>query len=135
MIHERISLILDCHVEVEVVAFSFGYTYGGLLLGIPNDRINQKIYDRISYPEDWGKRKQLKLKPRPTDFISGIKGLPHAHYSVWVYSKYPMNENSDGTQLIITWLDGVPNNKSISDIIYQGIKSVNWFKEATDFNF
>ena len=135
MVHEKIFITLDSGIEVEVLAFSFGYTYGGLLGGIPSDSINQGIYDRISYPTNWGVRKQLKLEPQYSEFIPGYTGLKHAYYSVWLYSNFAFDDKNDGTQLVVTWLDDTPNNKLIPKIIHHGIKDINWMNEATDFNY
>ena len=136
MIHEKIHITLDCGIEVEVLAFNFGYTYGGILGGIPNDSLNQKIYDRFSYPLNWGEqRKHLKLEAAYSEFIPEVQGLKHAFYSVWVKSNYVLNKDNDGSHLIVTWLDNIPNNKTIEDIISQGIRGINWVNEADDFNY
>ena len=130
-----ISFTLDCQTEVRVVAFSFGYTYSGLLSPLPSDRINQFIYDTASYPNNWGKRKHLKLTPQMTEFVPGVMGLKDGEYSVWLESKFTDDQNSDGTLLVVTWFDDEPENKLISDIIYQGVRGINWLEEAEGFNY
>ena len=135
MIHEKMNIILECGIAVEVLDFSYGYTYKHLQKNITDPKLNKYIYDQITYPKNWHERRHLKISPDVTELNSGIMGLKPTHYSVFVHSNFTLDDDHDGTCLVITWLDDVPNNKLISDIIYQGIKSVNWLEEAENFNY
>ena len=55
---------LDSGKEIKVENFVFGYTYGGLLCGLPNKKMNDSIFKKITYPSNWGRRKTLKINEK-----------------------------------------------------------------------
>lgn len=123
---------LKCGRDVTVDGFEFGYTYGGLLEGRPNNRLNHNIFERTSYPSNWGSRKVLKIKPEKIEFDDVLKPT---HYSVWLNSNEPINENYHGSELVVIWFDELPNGKMIEEIIQHGIENIDWDKNAEDFDY
>ena len=118
--------------SIRVDGFEFGYTYGGLLEGRPNETINKRIFERIVYPSSWGHRKVLRLEPDRKEFREFLKP---AHYSVWLHSNTPIDPDYHGSELVVIWLDDVPNDRAISDIIQSGVQHIDWDRHAEDFEY
>jgi hypothetical protein len=130
-LHNVIKFKLDSEIEVKVDAFSFDYTYAGLLLGTPNEELNRHIFENLTYPNNWGTRAVLKIKPSIDEFQ---KKLKLCCYSVWLSSE-PMDLKFDGSNLVVIWFDNTPNGKTIEEIIQKGIKSIDWKAHAQDFHY
>ena len=127
-----IRIKLNCGRKVKVDGFEFGYTYGGLLEGSPNESMNKNIFERTKYPSSWGQRKVLKIKPEKSEFKNGLKP---SHYSVWLSSNDPIDPDYHGSELVVIWFDQLPNGKTIEEIIENGIQNINWNKNAQDFEY
>ena len=56
-------ITLDSGKIVKVESFEYSYTYGGVLCGLPNEKMNRSVFEDIKYPSNWGSRKTLKIKP------------------------------------------------------------------------
>jgi hypothetical protein len=126
-----IKIKLKSGREVGVDSFHFNYTYGGLLVGIPHERMNIEYFEKKTYPKNWGKgRKLLKIKPNPEDFKNRLKPI---YYSVWLDSK-PFNPKYFGSSLIVTWFGNEPNGKTIDEIIQTGIENIDWIENAHDYD-
>jgi len=115
--------------EISVEGFYMGFTYGGLLEGSPNENINKSILEEVCYPSNWGRRKAIKLGTTEAELKSRLK--PN-YYSVWLNSD-PIDPNSDGSQLVITWFGDRPDGKAIEEIIVTGIGVIDWLADAEDF--
>jgi hypothetical protein len=127
-----ITIKLDSGIEVKVNGFEFGYTYGGVIEGIPNMTRNIEIYESANYPANWGTRKTIKIKPEKSELK---KKLRPAHYSVWLTSFEALNPKYDGSELVVIWFADLPNGKTVEEIIENGIRSIDWKKNAHDFHF
>ncbi len=123
---------LKCGREVKVDGFEFGFTYGGLLEGSPNERMNNNIFERTNYSTNWGPRKVLKIRPEINEFKNGLKP---AHYSVWLNSNDPINPKFHGSELVVIWFDEKPNGKTVEEIIQKGVQNIDWDKNARDFEY
>ena len=123
---------LKCGREVKVHGFEFGYSYGGLLEGLPNERMNKNIFERTTYPSNWGSRKVLKIKPEKSEFKNGLKPT---HYSVWLTSNDPINPNYHGSELVVIWFGELPNGKTVEEIIQNSLNNIDWNKNAQDFEY
>lgn len=123
---------LNCGRDIRIDGFQLGYTYGGLLEGIPNKRMNENIFQRTSYPLNWGERKVLKIKPNKDDFNTALKAC---YYSVWLHSNDPIDTRYHGSELVVIWFDERPNNRTIEEIILSGIKDIDWLNNAEDFEY
>ncbi|UII26759.1 hypothetical protein LVD15_26270 [Fulvivirga maritima] len=127
-----IRIRLNCGRDVKVNGFQFGYTYGGLLEGSPNERMNKSIFERTTYPSDWGGRKVIKIQPDNNDFKTKLKPT---YYIVWLNSFEPINPNFDGSELVVIWFDDLPNGKMVEDIIQKGVENISWNDNAQDFDY
>jgi hypothetical protein len=126
-----INIELNCGRVVNVDGFHFGYTYEEYLICTPNEETNMKIFDKISYPSDWGQRKYLKIRPKEEDIKNRLQPV---YYSVWLHSE-SINLDSNGSELVVTWLGDLPNGKTIENIIQRGLAYTDWNKNAEDFYF
>ena len=118
--------------DVTVEGFQFGYTYGGLIEGSPNERLNKKIFDWTTYPSKWGSRKLLKIQPDKNDFKNVLKPT---YYIVWLQSDEPINPKYDGSELVVIWFGDLPNGKTVEAIIQNGVQNINWSENAQDFEY
>lgn len=125
-----IELKLNNQKKVTINAFTMDFTYGGLLSYQTSEGINRNIFERATYPSKWGRRAQLKLKPKEADFKSF---LDPCYYCVWLSSEWKKDKQSDGTGLVVVWFDDIPNKRSIEHMIERGIKDIDWEAHAEDF--
>ena len=124
---------LDSGKEVKVSDFCFGYTYGGMLCGEKNEISNRPIFDEITIPTNWGEdRNVLKLEPTQAEFENQLKPV---YYIVWLDSNVPSDPKYHGSQLIVIWLGGEPVGNKIEDIIFKGIKDIDWDSNARDYEY
>ena len=127
-----IKVKLNCGRYVKVEGFEFGYTYGGLLAGAPNEILNKQIFDMTTYSSNWGSRKLLKIQPDNDDFKNRLKPT---YYIVWLSSNEPINREYHGSELVVIWFGDLPNGKPIESIIQVGIENIDWNKNAHDFEY
>ena len=119
--------------EIKVINFEFGYTYGGMLCGEKNETSNRPIFDDITIPTNWGEdRNVLKLEPTQAEFENQLKPV---YYIVWLDSNVPSDPKYHGSQLIVIWLGGEPVGNKIEDIIFKGIKDIDWDSNARDYEY
>ena len=43
---------LDSGKTVKVESFEYSYTYGGVLCGLPNEKMNRSVFEDIKYPSN-----------------------------------------------------------------------------------
>ena len=124
---------LDSGKEVKVSDFCFGYTYGGMLCGEKNETSNRPIFDDITIPTNWGEdRNVLKLEPTQAEFENQLKPV---YYIAWLDSNVPSDPKYHGSELIVIWLGGEPVGNKIEDIIFKGIKDIDWDSNARDYEY
>ncbi len=132
MLCKYLEIELNCGTKVAVECFQLGYTYGGLLAGKPGAVINRHIFKRTASPSNWGIRKTLKIKPTKSEFKNCLKP---AYYVVWLWGD-PFDNNYTkycGSELVVIWFGDYPNGKTIETIIEEGVKFIDWQKNAKDF--
>jgi hypothetical protein len=119
---------------VKVEAFNMSKTYGGLLIGKPNEAINDSIIGLISYSKDWGNRKALLNKE---DMYVSKDVLKPIIYSVWLTSDVvpEESETNDSSSIVLLWFGVESENKSIQDIIIDGIGNIDWDKNAENIQY
>lgn len=128
---EDLTFNLDSGEKVEIHSFSFSRTYAGLLFGrIDDEEYNNEVFDRASYPKNWGIRKTLKIKPSCERFQKGFKEYC---FSVWLTSSIPINSKYDGSELVVIWFDDIAPGESIKEIVQNGVRSIDWNENARDF--
>jgi hypothetical protein len=120
--------------EVKMEAFNMSLTYGGLLVGEPNEAINDSIIGLISYSKDWGNRKALLNKK---DMYISKGFLKPIIYSVWLTSSVVPAESktNDASTIVLLWFGEEPNDKSIPEIIKEEIVNFDWDKHAENIQY
>jgi hypothetical protein len=129
------TIKLQSGKEVYVEGFHCTPTYAGLLLGSPTKESNERLLKQISSPAAWGKRKTLLKK---SDLYVSKDVLKPIIYSVWLSSSEPINnlENEfDGSDLILIWLEDENLDMTIIDNIKFGIGLLDWDNHAENFQF
>jgi len=119
---------------VEIESFKIDKTYAGLIIGKPNDVINEKIIDLISHSSDWGNRKVFMKK---MDMYESNNILKPVIYSAWLTSSGipDKSKNKDVSSIVLLWFGNDSITKSISEIIKDGVSDFDWDKHAENFNF
>ena len=124
---------LDSGKEVKVSDFCFGYTYGGMLCGEKNETSNRPIFDEITIPTNWGEdRNVLKLEPTQAEFENQLKPV---YYIAWLDSHVSIDPKYHGSNLIVIWLGDEHAGYKIEDIIFKGIKDIDWDSNARDYEY
>ena len=124
-----LSIKLNCGRAVYIDAFYFANTYEGYLLGSPNEYMNKRIFEKITYPSNWGHREAIKIHPKNHEFLTKLKPF---YFAVWIQSA-PLNSDFDCSELVVIWLGDMNDNNSLRDIILTGIANIDWGKYAVDF--
>lgn len=119
---------------VEVEAFNMSRTYGGLLIGEPDEAMNDSIIGLISYSKDWGNRKALLEKK---NMYSKKNVLKPIIYSVWLTSEAVPEKSkaNDSSSIVLLWFGEESMDKSIKDIIIEGISDFDWDKNAENIQY
>lgn len=129
-----ISFQLNSGREVSLVSFSFTFTYGGLLVGAPNEERNREKILKAKYPSEWGTRNFLVIQPSENEIKTQLKPIC---YCAWLESDSinSTDDTSDGSNLIVIWYGDSPDQKTINDILVSDLKNLDWDKHAENFNF
>jgi len=129
------NITLQSGKEVYMEAYYCTPTYSGLLAGIPSKQSNETLIKHLSYPSDWGKRKCIIKK---SDRYISENVLKPIINSVWLSCSEPVDGNdkiSDGSELVLMWFSGEQLDKSIQEIIIEGVGDIKWEDFADSFQF
>ncbi len=121
--------------EVYMEAFNCTPTYAGLIIGIPTKSTNRKLVQHLRYPSDWGIRKCIMKK---SDMYINENELKPIINSVWLSSSEPVDINdklSDGSELVLMWFSEGQPDKSIQEIIIEGVGDIKWEDFSESFQF
>lgn len=121
--------------EVYMEAFHCTPCYAGLLAGVPTKSTNQELVKHLKYPSDWGTRKCIMKK---SDMYISENVLKPIINSVWLSSSEPVDVNdkkSDGSELVLMWFGDEQLDKSIQEIIIEGVGDIVWKDFADSFQF
>lgn len=119
--------------KITIEGFYMAPTYSGLLLGQPNEDLNDEILKSTTYPSAWGTRKAV-YKQRNIN-KSKTELMPYM-YSTWL-SSMPVNDfknQYNGSGIVMVWFGDEPLNKSIVEIIKNELENFDWDKHAENFN-
>ena len=61
--------------------------------------------------------------------------MKSAYYSVWLNSNDPVDPEFHGSELVVIWLDDIPGDRSIEEIITKGVKAIDWEANAQDYQY
>ena len=91
----------------------------------------ERVFDSLKYPSEWGDRKYIKILPPEIEFINKLKPIICAAF----LESEPIDSICDGSQLVIVWLADEPNKLSLEEYIESGIKDIDWNNNAQDFDY
>lgn len=116
---------LNSGIEVIVERLSFAHTYEGWLEGRPDmeytfKRNKRKFDEFIGYKEA-PKYIHSSANENPNEI------LPKAVFFAWLTSKH-----DNGSELYVMWFDDIPLNKSIENIVENGLSNIDWTTYAKE---
>ncbi|MFV8366210.1 hypothetical protein [Flavobacterium sp. XS1P27] len=121
--------------EITIEKFQFSHTYSGLLAGTPSKDVNEKII--YNYQEALKRGNRLSVFHfTNNDYVSN-EVLKPIIYTAWLDAE-PINdpENEfDGSSVIVCWFGEDQIDKSISEIIIEGIADFDYDNSAVNYNF
>ena len=117
--------------EVIVESFVFTPTNLGNIQNETNYELNKDFYKDLTYPSEWGNKSFLKIEPDFKDYAFKDKS---AFYKVWLSLKTPIDSDYSGSELVVIWLDKLPGERTIFEIIKTGVEKIDWKKHAQDYS-
>lgn len=117
--------------EVIVESFVFTPTNLGNIQNETNYELNKDFYKDLTYPSEWGNKSFLKIEPDFKDYAFKDKS---AFYKVWLSLKTPIDSDYSGSELVVIWLDKLPGERTIFEIIKTGVEKTDWKKHAQDYS-
>ena len=119
--------------EITIERFHFSYTYTGLIIGSPNKVINEKIISDYESSLNVGNRKSVFVL-KDEDYITD-EVLKPIIYSAWLDSDSINDKENqyDGSWIVVSWFGEIQIEKSIRDIIEDGLKDFDYDKFAVNY--
>lgn len=136
---------------VSINGVIFDDIYGGMLEGVPDKELNQRILDRqlTQFQKLWGGRKAYLVDPtrRPVKHLGGslpphlqdryknAERLPDVAISVWLSSWWAPSDEDDGTLLVLIFLVDKKEayNTPLQDLIISYSAGLDWKTVAQGF--
>ena len=134
-----IFINLKCGRRVYISDFYYTRTYGGLLEGLPNEKLNDRIIQhalRRMEPR-WGKRRTHLIHPRIDTTEMEHPSLPSTELTAWITCNEPIDSQYMGSDLVLVWYleDEEFEASSIKDVTTAALESIEWSKLAGDFDW
>lgn len=131
--YQPIVFTLKTGKQLSINAIHFSRTYSGLI-GYPTKRINEHCLQEWSYPEKWGRRKELVIQPtqEELDFV-----LKASYCSVWLHNNEPVKngDDSESSELVVTFGTNLLNTHSIVDLLTIELADLDWENNAENFAY
>lgn len=121
--------------EITIEKFHFSRTYTGLIIGYPNKVINDKIISDYESSLNIGNRKSIFIV-KDEDYINDEVMKP-VIYSAWLDSD-PVNDKEnqyDGSWIVVSWFGEEQIEKSIKEIIEDGLSHFYYDEYAVNYQF
>jgi hypothetical protein len=121
--------------EITIEKFQFEHTYCGLIIGSPNEVINTKILSDYINSLTKGHRKSI-FHFNSNDYISKDILKPVIYTAFLESDSIDDTENLyDGSRLVVSWFGEEQIDKSVKQIITEGLSGFKYDKLAENFNF
>ena len=127
---------LDCGRSVTVDAVHFIRTYGGLLEGQPNQRMNDDLISRAVERAGgrlWGTRKVHLIPPLVDRSDPAHPTLPRVELTAWLTCYRPIAEPNAGSELVVVWYRDEFPGLALDGVVYEAIRGLAWEELAEDF--
>lgn len=119
--------------EITIERFRFSHTYTGLIIGSPNKVINDKIISDYESSLNVGNRKSVFVL-NDKDYITD-EVLKPVIYTAWLDSD-PVNDKEnqyDGSWIVVSWFGEEQIEKSIKEIIKDGLVDFDYDKYTINY--
>jgi hypothetical protein len=131
MKYNPIKIIIDNH-EYYCDNVKMKRTYSSILEGYPDKKFNERILKDIK--SIWEHVPLCIVQPNIIENIK-IKNheyeiFPSYQYGAWIYT-----HEIDMSHLYLVWFDDEPGERSIKNIVENGLKQINWKDNAKEFDF
>lgn len=121
--------------EITIEKFQFEHTYSGLIIGSPNEVINTKILSDYINSLTKGHRKSI-FHFTSNDYVSKDTLKPVIYSAFLESDSIDDTENQyDGSRLVVSWFGEEQIEKSVKQIIQEGLAGFKYDKLAENFNF
>jgi hypothetical protein len=121
--------------KIIIEKFQFEHTYSGLIIGSPNEVINTKILSDYINSLTKGHRKSV-FHFTTNDYVSNDTLKPVIYSAFLESDSIDDSENQyDGSRLVVSWFGEAQIEKSVKQIIQEGLASFKYDKLAENFNF
>jgi hypothetical protein len=129
---KNFTITLSNGMKMTIEGFNMTPTYSGLIIGVPDEELNDDILKGTSYPSEWGERKAVY---KQVDLHASETELNPVIYSVWLTSKPVMDKKNeyDGSSIVMIWYGSNPINKSIAEIITNELEKFDWNRHAENY--
>lgn len=119
---------------VSLETFSMSMTYGGLLVGKPDEAMNDGIIGQITHSKDWGNKKVF-LKKKDQYVSQDV--LKPIIYTVWLTADaVPTGTDvKDASSIVLIWFGEEHPDKSINSIIAEGVGNFDWDEHAENIYY
>ena len=126
-----LSFELDCGRSVYLDSLDYSRTYGGLLEGRPNADMNARITaracEKTNYPPHL-------VAPVVDNSDPDHPALPPVQIVVEVWCNDPIGDGM-GSHAAIIWYRDAWDSQSLTDVVFDGIRAVDWNAVAKDFDW
>lgn len=128
------KIILKTGKEVYLEGFNVCPTYAGLLLGIPSKMSNDLLIDNISYPKNWGNQTSVLNQ---SNLYASKNILKPLICCAWLSAEPINDENNqyDRSSVVVIWFADEHLDKSIQEIIVDGVGNFQWDKFGSNYQF
>ena len=118
---------LSSGLRVILEALHVTRTYGGLLEGLPTQRMNNEILATLPSRMTplWGKRKTHIVPPSPHEKHGGIF-LPKLIYLAWLSSLGAIHSDFIYSELVIVWFGAEQLDTPLQSLVSEAIRNVPW---------
>lgn len=119
---------------VSLETFSMSMTYGGLLVGKPDEAMNDGIIGQITHSKELGNKKVFIKK---IDQYSSKNVLKPIIYTVWLTADaVPTGSDiKDASSIVLIWFGETNPDKSINEIIAEGVGNFDWDSNAENIYY
>jgi hypothetical protein len=136
-VHDMLIMKLDCGRQVSLDAFNYGRTYGGLMLGRPNAKLNAWTIEAevAAASKSWGPRKTHLIPPAVDDRDPKHPLLPPTCLWAWLTCPCPIKPTFQASELVVVWFADECHAEPIADVVFRAVRGLPWEELAQDFNY
>ena len=130
----------NCGIKYYLDSFHVSPTYGGLIVGVPDEEMNQGIIgslEKRASNELFGKNRPYHLIQPETKFImdpakptssnENAPRLPRWECITWLYSSWEPPEGIwTGSHLFVGWFTDKLYDHPLNEVVHEVVKDLDW---------